>query len=407
MKPKRTLSPQIKEAILVGAILAAATMAFFWQVLFTPNTWMPAGGGDLVPFLLPNFRFAAQSLQNGIIPLWNPHLYSGIPFAADTQSGLFYPINLIVFLFNSNTTVQTLEHLAIFHFWLAGFGMFLFLRHSPFAQKINLHPLAAFAGAIAFEFSDLFIVHFGNLNMIAVAAWLPLIFLPFQRAIAEKRVTCALLSGTLLAIATLASHIQITLFILLAMGLFALWEMAHSFQLSAFSFQPLGYLLLTLLVMVGLSALWLIPTLEMSRYTLRADLPYPEAAAYSLNPAQLIGLLIPNYFGRDPALHWGAWARVETGYIGILTLFLALIGALWQKSRETRFWIFSRRHQLFARARRQFHSARVAFAQPGLWAISRARPLYFPARFCVGNPRRYRLEPTDVHLRRHPFSKVG
>ncbi len=315
-------------------------MAFFWQVLFTPQTWMPAGGGDLVPFLLPNFRFAAQSLQSGILPLWNPHLYSGVPFAADTQSGLFYPVNLIVFLFNPNITVQTLEHLAIFHFWLAGFGMFLFLRHSPFAQKINLHLLAAFAGAVAFEFSDLFIVHFGNLNMIAVAAWLPLIFLTFQRALAEKRLACALLSGTLLALATLASHIQITLFILLAMGLFTLWEMAISYQSSVFSLKPLGYLLLTLLVMMGLSALWLIPTLEMSRYTLRADLPYPEAAAYSLNPAQLIGLLIPNYFGRDPALHWGVWARVETGYIGILTLFLALIGALWQKSRDTRFWIF-------------------------------------------------------------------
>jgi len=226
------------------------------------------------------------------------------------------------------------------------------------------------AGAMAFEFSDLFIVHFGNLNMIAVAAWLPLVMLAFQIALWQKRVGYALTAGALLGIATLTSHIQITLFILLAIGLYALWESLPSILpsvaaggevgqssslrgelreavssprggeklLSRARLAPLGYLALTLLITVGLSALWLIPTLEMSRHTLRAALSYPESAAYSLHPAQLIGLLIPNYFGRDPALHWGPWARVETGYIGVLTLLLALVGAFLQKDRQTRFF---------------------------------------------------------------------
>ncbi len=353
----------IKFALVAGAALALATMGFFWQVLFTPNTWMPAGGGDLVPFLLPNYRFAAESLRQGIIPLWNPHLYSGAPFAADPQSGLFYPINLPVFLLNGNITVRTLELLAIFHFWLAGFGMFLYLQHSPLAKIVRLHPLAAFAGALAFEFSDLFIVHFGNLNMIAVAAWLPLVMLFFHKALAECSARCAVTAGAVLAIATLAGHMQITLFILLAMGLLTLWEVINAnfkmqnaklagspkskvqnhtsritFHASRFT-HHVSLLLLAVLVMVGLSALWLIPTLEMSRFTPRAALPYPEAAQYSLHPAQLIGLLIPNFFGRDPALHWGPWQRVETGYIGIFTLLAAAMGAWWQKDRHTRFLV--------------------------------------------------------------------
>jgi len=338
----------LKIALVAGAALALATIGFFWQVLFTPNTWMPAGGGDLVPFLLPNYRFAAESLRQGIIPLWNPHLYSGAPFAADPQSGLFYPINLIVFLLNGNITVRTLELLAIFHFWLAGFGMFLYLQHSPLAKTVRLHPLAAVAGALAFEFSDLFIVHFGNLNMIAVAAWLPLVMLFFHKALAECSARCAVTAGAVLAIATLAGHMQITLFILLAMGLLTLWEaFSPKFQVqnpkskvqspkSRF-IRHSSLLLLAVLVMVGISALWLIPTLEMSRFTPRAALPYPEAAQYSLHPAQLIGLLIPNFFGRDPALHWGPWQRVETGYIGIFTLLAAAMGAWWQKDRHTRF----------------------------------------------------------------------
>ncbi len=388
---------------------------------------MPAGGGDLAPFLYPNYHFAAQHVRQGVIPLWNPHLYSGAPFAADIQSGLFYPINLLVFLFVPDLTYEWLEYLAIFHFWLAGVMMYLCLRllrplthstgswqaadrrppiekkpvflknnQSPITNYQSPSPLAAFAGALAFEFSDLFIVHFGNLNMIAVAAWLPLVFLLFHRSFSQKSLGLAAASGVVLAVATLAGHIQITLFILLTLGLYTLWHIGFSISLCApsadFGFSIFGRptransptntsvvsyqsnfqdpepkalseqgtppptsihyasrlsstrsdyllstifyasrlssLLLSLLVTIGLSALLLFPAYEMSRYTPRAELPYGEAARYSLHPVQLVGLLVPNYFGRDPALHWGPWERVETGYIGLMTLLLALVGVL-------------------------------------------------------------------------------
>ncbi|MEM7034593.1 MAG: YfhO family protein, partial [Chloroflexota bacterium] len=258
--------------------------------------------------------------------------------------GLFYPINVLVFLLVPTITVHTLQYLAVFHFWLAGFGMYLYLQHSPLAKRYNITPIAAFAGAIIFEFSDLFIVHFGNLNMIAVAAWLPLILLTFQLGITEKRLGMILASGSLLAVATLASHIQITLFILLALGLFTLWHWFVNDRVikveRSHRQYAVGYLLITVLVMMGLSSLWLIPTLEMSRYTLRTDLTYDEAAAFSLHPPQLIGLLVPTYFGRDPALHWGPWDRVETGYVGILTLLLALLAIVFPAGKQTKFIIF-------------------------------------------------------------------
>lgn len=331
---------------LAALAMAAAAVGFFWQVIFVPGTWMPAGGGDLVPFLYPNYHFAAQHLKQGIIPLWNPHLYSGIPFAADAQSGLFYPLNLLVFLLWPELTPRTLIGLAIIHFWLAGFGMYLYLQHSPLAQRLTLSPLAAFAGGLAFGFSDLFVVHFGNLNMIAVAAWMPYVMLAFHRGLIYGRTGQVLAGGAVLGLASLAGHIQITLFILLTLAWLSLWTLGQTWltaskrnwgHLVQCSRRPLGYLILSLLVMIGISALWLIPTLEMSRQTLRAGLNYEEAAAFSLNPPQLLGLIIPNFFGRDPALHWGPWSRVETGYIGILTLLLALIALLRQRQHEVRF----------------------------------------------------------------------
>jgi hypothetical protein len=371
------IRPFLIECSLAAGLLGVATIGFFWQILFTSAAWMPAGGGDLAPFLYPNYYFAAQQLQQGVIPLWNPHLYSGAPFAADIQTGLFYPVNLLLFLLVPHLSYEWLEYLAIFHFWLAGFNMYLCLRLLPpdagtqshYQLSITtLHPFAAFAGALAFEFSDLFIVHFGNLNMIAVAAWLPLVFLLFHRSLHHKSLGLATASGATLAIATLAGHIQITLFILLTLGLYTIYDLRFWISLYAPRFarlwradlrfrifqspipgaessdvvnsqspitlhlpssilHPLSALLITFLVTIGLAALLLFPAYEMSRYTPRAELPYQEAARYSLHPAQLVGLLVPNYFGRDPALHWGPWDRVETGYMGIMSLLLAIIGA--------------------------------------------------------------------------------
>ncbi len=343
--------PFVAEAIAAGGALALATAGFFWQILFTANTWMPAGGGDLAPFLFPNYRFAAESLRQGHLPLWNPHLYSGAPFAADIQSGLFYPVNLLVFGLVPDFTYTWLELLAVFHFWLAGVIMYLCLRLLAPAQADQppLSPGAALAGALAFEFSDLFIVHFGNLNMIAVAAWLPLVFLLFQRSLHRRSWGLAAAAGAVLAVATLAGHIQITLFILLTLGLYALWHCGGTIYdarpreprqlLTANVMFSLLALALAVVITVGLAALLLLPAYEMSRYTPRAELPYPEAAAYSLHPAQLVGLLAPNYFGRDPALHWGPWQRVETGYIGVATLLLAVIGALVYPGRLKGFWV--------------------------------------------------------------------
>lgn len=347
----RTTWSWIIEIVAASGLLALAAVAFFWQILFTPNTWMPAGGGDLAPFLYPNYHFAAEYLRQGIVPLWNPHLYSGAPFAADIQSGLFYPVNLILFMLVPELTYEWLEYLAIFHFWLAGTTMYSCLRllipspemagqESAPPNGSPVKPLAAFAGALAFQFSDLFIVHFGNLNMIAVAAWLPLVFLLFQRSLIQRSPGLAVASGVVLAVATLAGHIQITLFILLTLGVYTVWHVVspYGLRLTAYASAitpdnlralfPILALLLNLFTMIGLSALLLLPAYEMSQYTPRAQLPYEEASRYSLHPVQLVGLLAPDYFGRDPALHWGPWDRVETGYIGLMTLMLALVGVL-------------------------------------------------------------------------------
>ncbi len=323
--------------LLALGLLALATAGFFWRILFA-GAWMPRGGGDLASLLYPTYHFAAQSLKSGVFPLWNPYVWGGTPFASDIQSSLFYPVNLIYFALAPEISYRGVMLLAVFHFWLAGAGMFLCLR-SLLPRNGILAPLF---GGLAFMFSDYFVVHFGNLNLIAQAAWLPFIFLFYHRSLSERRSGLAVWAGVCFAVAATAGHIQPLLFITLGLGgdllyhlglIFAGWKTSGPEQggarrlLRAWGF-PLSTYAITLLVGLGLSAMALIPAYEMTGYTLRAEYNYAQASAYSLAPAQLVGLLVPSFFGRDPAAYWGVWDRVEVGYVGVSTLLLALLALL-------------------------------------------------------------------------------
>ncbi len=343
----RWTTPYHWDMASLGA-LALAALGFFWRIIWG-GSWMPADGGDLASFLYPTYRFTAESFRQGIIPLWNPHLYGGAPFIGDIQAGLFYPVNVLAFFLARPLTYLTMEWLSIFHFWWAGAGMYLLLRLNRWREgEAQLSRWASLAGALAFMFSDGFLTHFGNLNLIAVASWLPWVFWAYLRGIGDQRleIRWAVVAGVLLAGATLAGHAQVTLFIALALGLYTVLEtylalrqgasgQATSSFVSLLS-RRLVYLFTCCLVAVLLAAVVLLPALELTRHSARAAWDYQQTVGYSLSPAQWIGLLIPGFFGRGPQFHWGLWPRVEVGYLGVLPLILALLAMM--RGRPRRVW---------------------------------------------------------------------
>ncbi|MBC7224032.1 MAG: YfhO family protein, partial [Anaerolineae bacterium] len=209
----------------------------------------------------------------------------------------------------------------------------------PSAGPVAVRRWAALAGAVAFMFGDLFLTHVGNLNLIAVFSWLPLAFGLLFRALTRGRWGCALAAGVVVGLATLAGHLQMTLFTALALGFLAVWQGAVAWRDAGpgrwATWRPLGYLALCGAVAVGISALILLPGMELARHSARAAWGYSQTVEYSLSPPQLVGLLIPQFFGRGPAFHWSLWPRVEAGYVGVLTLVLAVAAWLFRRDRLT------------------------------------------------------------------------
>lgn len=352
---RRRTSNAWTDVLAIGGI-GLATAGFFWRLL-AGQVWMPAGGGDLAHFLYPTYSFAAEWWRRGVIPLWNPYLFGGAPFVGDIQSGIFYPLNLLTFFISSPLTFRDMEFLSVLHFFIAGAGMYLFLRCGKWGQtkseskilypgfdgtsRITNYELripAALAGAIAFEFSDLFITHFGNLNLIAVIAWMPMVLLFYRRAIKDGRPGLAVVSGVLLGVAFLAGHIQMFLFILVALVLLAMGMMIEHRIRRGDLQHYIGGLAIIAVVSFCIAAPSLLPSIEMTQNSVRADFSYEQAAQFSLPPAQLIGLFVPGFFGRGASDAWGPWQRVEVGYIGVLPMVLALLALLLRRDSPTRFF---------------------------------------------------------------------
>ena len=310
-------------------LLALLALGFHWRVV-SGDAYTPAGGGDLASFLYPYYAFAARSLHSGEVPLWNPYAFSGMPFVGDVQNGLLYPINLLLFALRPQPTYVDIEALGVVHLWLAGGFTYTALRRWP---RLALAQGPALLGAVAFMFSDLFVMHFGNLNLVAVAAWLPLVLLLFALALERRSASLAAWSGAALGVSALAGHIQPTIYNGLMLALLAAHGAWRAGPALRERLRPLALLVVAGVVAVCLSAPATLPSLVLAGHTPRASFSYWEASRYSLSPLRLLGIVFPDLTGRDPAAYWGLGDRVETGYLGILPLLLAA-GALWALRRR-------------------------------------------------------------------------
>jgi len=313
-------------------LLALLTAAFFWRTL-SGDVYQPADGGDLVSFLYPTYRFAAATLAQGHLPLWNPTLYGGAPFIADIQAGFLYPPNLLLFLLKPDFGYGWMQWLAVGHLWWAGLGVYALCRVLGISR-----PAALFAGT-AFAFSDPLLIHLGNLNLIAVLSWLGWVLAAFHLSLTRRSLAWAGIAGLLFAVANYAGHAQSSYYVGLAVG--GYWVCSLPGRLAKSLLSNLQYLFFTGIIAFLLTAPLLLPALELLPYTARADLAYQENVGYSLAPVPaLVGLITPGFFGRGPSLHWSFWDRVELPYAGAVALLLALAvffrSSTFQKSRTSK-----------------------------------------------------------------------
>lgn len=74
---------------------AACYLALFVSLLYYPLlfTNRVLASGDILLYFYPYRDYAATALRSGAIPLWNPYIFMGVPFLANPQAAVLYPLH--------------------------------------------------------------------------------------------------------------------------------------------------------------------------------------------------------------------------------------------------------------------------------------------------------------------------
>jgi hypothetical protein len=253
--------------------------------------------GDTFLYFYPYWSAAASSLRRFELPLWNPDLFLGAPFLANSQVGVLYPLNWPLWWLLP--TPYAVSASILLHLLIAALGTYLAAR-----RALHLGRTAAWLAAALFALGGYLTAQVEHVNQLQGLAWLPWLLAAAGEAgtgvsLNRRRIAALAL---LLCIQLLAGHTQ-TVFISAA-GL-ALWlasgvvgRPGHDDALPlarrlARAWLPL---LLAALLAAMLAAAQLGPTLELASLSNRqGGLPANEVVSFSLHPLHLGRALLPTY----------------------------------------------------------------------------------------------------------------
>ncbi len=275
----------------------------------------------------------AQIFAGGNFPLWNPYIFSGMPLFASAQAGVLFPLNWFYLAFNP-ALATNLMMLATY--MLAALGAYLYARRSGSSIA------GATVASLVWQGSGFLVAQIGHTNIVHTAALLPWLFWTIDGYAGSGRRWSAFLLAALVAAQTFAGHQQTLAYGLVLAGAYAL-VMSRGERDSAVRrryLYSLGFLLTGLL----LAAVQILPTLELTRNSVRASATYDFFSSFSLPPRMLTLFFAPYLFGGGDggvfrAPYTGeAFYNEYIGYAGLLTLALAALAVVVKRDRRTVFW---------------------------------------------------------------------
>lgn len=338
-------------AVLAWLGLALATLALIWPLGLTNRI---LAGVDAFTYFAPYWDYRMAALRAGQIPLWNPYLFLGVPFLANPQAAVLYPLHWPL---SWLTAEQALIWSAALHVWLAAGFTYTLARRS-----FGLSWTAAWLSGLLFGLGGFSLARIENINQLNALAWLPaMLWLLDETARPQHwrgRVRWGSASAGVIALCLLAGHTQSFFVNMAGLALYAAWPgmMAagqigrrwwrrqrgdHSSPslIARNDVRTRLASLLTLLPALLLAAAQLLPTLELNGLGLRTGgLPYRQAVSFSLRPRLLVQSLLPP-FGGDLAQAFASEGYAEfVGYIGVVGVILAAVGLRRSWKPETGTW---------------------------------------------------------------------
>ncbi len=319
--------PDMKRAWVKNIVcysgLLVLTVLFFSEVLFSSKTFIRR---DNYIFHNPRRAFAAETIREGQLPLWNPYVACGVPFQANIQSSLFYPPSLIYYLLPFQ---QGFKYFIVLHYFLAALFMFMLMR-----QWKTSRPASLLSG-IVFAFGGYMVSINDNVAFLTAGIWLPLVLLVHHRALLAGSIRYSILTGFFIAMQVFAGDASFyVLSSLICTGLYTVVWSLQSHKKGKGFYQK-GWICLVLAwgFSGALAAVQLLPFAEFAvRSTRFSGLSFEMTTQWSWHPLELFQLLSPGFLGYlAPNTRWFGQMWLDSWYSGVFPLLLATLFVVYGK----------------------------------------------------------------------------
>ncbi len=341
-----------------GAGIAWLTFGLALSGLFYSGFWRGEGliGGDLYPYFLPQKVYYAERLAAGEFPLWNNEAGHGYPLVAESQTGAFYPPNVVAYQLWDVTTAYNIVQ--ILHFALAFAFTVALARALGFSAAAStlaglVYVYGWFPARITLEWA------------ILTGAWLPAAIWCVEKLITKGRWRYAGGLAIVLAMQMLAGHFHLAFITQVLVACYALGRvliMSSPPKPTAPPSEPtpkptawirwkrFGLVLIAAGLGFGLAAVQLAPTWELKTLSQRSAVGTYYDPAYGRIPVWYLTQIVAPFVwygtgadlnaGRSPGTP-GTNAVEAHLYFGLVPVLLLLYGlgagVFW---RDRRWWLW-------------------------------------------------------------------
>ncbi len=314
----RHLIATIRPHLLWLALLAVAAIFPLGRALLSTTEVLSDQSTDVTLHFLYSRAFGFGEMARGNLPLWNPYIYSGIPYLGQFQSALLYPPNLIFLVL---PLAAALNWSFAIHIFLLGAGMYFW------AVLRGLKPAAAFVSGVAAMLSAAVLLHIyaGHQSNVCSMAWIPLVLAGIDGWLKRRHAGWLAFSSCAVALQIYAGHPQYFYYTALVAGLYSVVHLPGAPRLlvaalGLAAIYPAGALLAAAQLLPGIAA-----TSEAVR---SGGVAYEFSAMFSFPPENFLTLAAPWIFGDMRSVpYWGRCYLWEMNvFAGTGMLALACFG---------------------------------------------------------------------------------
>ena len=248
----------MRRAISLAAIVAAAAYVITYGLV---EGTRDSAAFDVYGYFYPNILHALRSVANGGRGLlWNPFQNCGQPFFAISETGLLYPLNLFFLALEPERALRAVLFTNLAIGGLATWGL---------GRELGVSRVGALGMALAFTL--------GN-SAYYLTTWMPTVQAPFiwmpaamwccERLVKRPDLRHAVLLGVVLALSLLPGHPQFVLFTCELVALRLAWGVFDTSERRCLP-RAIAGVALAALVMLLLTAVQLLPSLEVARESVR------------------------------------------------------------------------------------------------------------------------------------------